>query len=140
VSNPSGQNGTSGWSSSAGTISAGTQGGAPALNWVFGQTQDSQQWASTYPAVQPDQRYTFSVQVSGSGQVFLDVWNGSADAQSPDIQLGSGWQTLTWTTTMPAGISTSQNGSAPQLQVREDGVGPVDVWIQNATVGAGQLT
>jgi hypothetical protein len=134
VSNPSGQDGTSGWSSSAGTVSAGTQGGSPALNWVFGQTQDSQQWASTYPAVQGNQRYTFSAQVSGSGQVFLDVWNGSTDQQSPAIQLTSGWQTLTWTTTLPAGISTGQNGSAPQLQVREDGVGPVDVWIRNATV------
>jgi hypothetical protein len=134
VSNPSGQNGASGWSSSAGTVSAGTQDGAPALHWVFGQTQDSQQWANTYPAVQGDQRYTFSVQVSGSGQVFLDVWNGSTDLQSPAIRLASGWQTLTWTTTLPAGISTGQNGSAPQLQVREDGVGPVDVWIRNATV------
>jgi GxGYxY sequence motif in domain of unknown function N-terminal/GxGYxYP putative glycoside hydrolase C-terminal domain len=134
VSNPSGQNGTSGWSSSAGILSAGTQGGGPALNWVFGQTQDSQQWASTYPAVQGGLRYTFSVQVSGSGQVFLDVWNGSSDVQSPAIQLGSGWQTLTWTTTLPTGISTTQNGSAPQLQVREDGVGPVNVWIRNATV------
>ena len=134
VSNPSGQNGTSGWSSSAGSLSTGTQGGGSALNWVFGQTQDSQQWASTYPAVQGGLRYTFSVQVSGSGQVFLDVWNGSSDVQSPAIQLGSGWQTLTWTTTLPTGISTTQNGSAPQLQVREDGVGPVNVWIRNTTV------
>jgi hypothetical protein len=134
LSNPSGQNGTSGWSSSAGTLSAGTQDGGPALQWVFGQTQDSQQWANTYPAVQGGLRYTFSVQVSGSGQVFLDVYNGSADLQSPAIQLTSGWQTLTWTTTLPTGISTSQNCSAPQLQVREDGAGPVDVWIRNATV------
>jgi hypothetical protein len=134
LSNPSGQNGTSGWFSSAGTVSAGSQGGGPALNWVFGQTEDSQEWANTYPAVEGGLQYTFSVQVSGSGQVFLDVWTGSADLQSPAIELTSGWQTLTWTTTLPTGISTSQNGSAPQLEVREDGVGPVNVWIRDATV------
>ena len=134
ISNPSGATGVTGWYATAGQLGSGSYGGGPALTWTLSGTLPSQQWAHTYPAVTNGDRYVFSVQVAGSGQVFLDVWTGSADLQSPAVQLGDGYQTLTWTASIPSNAPGGQSGSAPQLQVREDGAGPVTVHIRNATV------
>jgi hypothetical protein len=50
------------------------------------------------------------------------------------INLSSRYQTLTWTVTVPSNAPTGQSGNAPQLQVREIGLGPVTAHIKNATV------
>jgi hypothetical protein len=134
VANPSGASGTTGWYATAGQLSSGSYAGGPALTWTLGQTLPSQEWAHTYPAVTNGDRYVFSVQVAGSGQVFLDVWTGSADLQTPAVQLGAGFQTLTWSAAIPAGAPGGQSGAAPQLQVREDGAGPVTVQVRDADV------
>lgn len=134
VANPSGASGVTGWYATAGQLSPGSYSGGPALTWTLGQTLASQEWAHTYPAVTDGDRYVFSVQVAGSGQVFLDVWTGAADLQTPAVQLGAGFQTLTWTAAIPAGAPGGQSGAAPQLQVREDGAGPVTVQIRDADV------
>ncbi len=134
VSNPSGAGGVTGWYATAGQLSSGSYAGGPALTWTLGQTLASQEWAHTYPAVTNGDRYVFSVQVAGSGQVFLDVWTGTADLQTPAVQLGAGYQTLTWSAAIPSGAPAGQSGAAPQLQVREDGAGPVTVQIRDATV------
>jgi hypothetical protein len=143
VSNPSGQSGsTTGWTDTAGTLSAGTYQGSPDINWNVSadpgtNTLDpgtSDQWAHVYPAVTNGDTYQFSVKVAGSGQVYMDVYSGTADNQSPAINLSSSYQTLTWTVTIPSNAPTGQTGNAPQLQVREIGLGAVNVHIEDATV------
>jgi hypothetical protein len=141
VANPSGQDGTTGWTDSAGTLSAGTYQGGPDITWSVpasgpanpGANQcvtwaPSQQCARISPAVTIGDTYQFSVQVAGSGQVFMDIDNGAQDVQSRAINLKSAYQTLTWTATIP-----SNAGRAPQLEVRETGLGPVTVHFKNAT-------
>ncbi len=134
VSNPSGQDGTTGWTDTTGSLAAGTYQGGPDLNWSVPTTETGQEWVHTYPAVTDGDTYQFSVQVAGSGQVFLDTYTGAVDIQSPAINLTSNYQTLTWTVTIPSDAPGGQSGNAPQLQVREIGIGPVNVHLQNATV------
>lgn len=134
VSNPSGQDGTTGWTDTTGTLTAGTYQGGPDLGWSVPTSEPDQEWAHTYPAVTDGDTYQFSVQVAGSGQVFLDTYTGTQDIQSPAINLKSGYQTLTWVATIPSDAPGGQTGDAPQLQVREIGIGPVTVHIENATV------
>jgi hypothetical protein len=144
VTNPSGQDGTTDWTDTAGTLSAGTYQGSPDIAWSAnvgpgpdpnpGDAGSSNQWASVYPAVINGDTYRFTAQVAGSGQVFLDVYNGSSDSQTQAVQLGSAYKTLTWVATIPTDAPTGQTGSAPQLQVREIGLGPVSVHIKGATV------
>ncbi|MGH3170248.1 MAG: hypothetical protein ACRDN0_30745 [Trebonia sp.] len=144
VTNPGGQNGTAGWTGTAGTLNAGTYQGSPDIAWNVsagpgpdpnpGDPGSSNQWAHVYPAVTNGGTYRFTVQVAGSGQVFMDVYNGNTDSQTQAVRLSSSYQTLTWVATIPAGAPTGQTGSAPQLQVRETGLGPVSVHIKNATV------
>jgi hypothetical protein len=134
VSNPSGQDGTAGWTATAGTLTAGTYQGGPDLAWSVPTAESDQQWVHTYPAVTDGDTYQFSVQVAGSGQVFLDTYTGAQDLQSQAINLTSSYQTLTWTAAIPANAPGGQSGNAPQLQVREIGLGPVTVHIQDATV------
>jgi hypothetical protein len=143
VSNPSGQGGsTAGWLDTAGTLSAGTYQGSPDIDWSVSanpgtnslDSATTEQWVHIYPAVTNGDTYQFTVQVAGSGQVFLDVYNGSTDLQSPAINLKPRYQTITWVTTVPSDAPTGQTGNAPQLQVREIGIGAVNVHIENATV------
>jgi hypothetical protein len=134
VSNPSGQDGTTGWTDTAGTLTAGTYQGGPDLAWSVPTAESDQQWVHTYPEVTDGDTYQFSVQVAGSGQVFLDTYTGAQDLQSQAINLTSAYQTLTWTAAIPSNAPGGQTGNAPQLQVREIGLGPVTVHIQDATV------
>ena len=135
VANPSGAAGTAGWYTAGGNLTATTYQGQPALQWTSDVTSE-QSWAHTYPDVTDGDTYTFSVQVAGSGQVFMDVYNGSLDETTTAVNLTSSYQTLTWTETIPAGAPGGQMGSAPQLQVRESGAGPVSVYISDASVVA----
>lgn len=140
VANPSGQDGTTGWAASAGTLGAGTFQGSPDITWSVPANPGpnafdpytTEQWVHVYPTVIDDNTYQFSVQVAGSGQVFMDVYSGRADYQTQAVNLSSSYRTLTWTVTIPFNALTGAN--APQLQVREIGIGPVTVHMKDATV------
>jgi hypothetical protein len=137
ISNPSGEDGTTnGWTvaynGQYSTLTSTQYDGSSALEWQV-QDSGSQDWVSYYPPVQNGKTYTFSVQVAGSGQAFMDVWDGTEDIQTIPVKLSSGFQTLTWTGTIPANAPGGQNGSAPQLQVRE-AVGSPTVYIRDASV------
>jgi hypothetical protein len=120
VANPSGQDGTTDWTDTAGTLSAGTYQGNPDITWNVsvgpgpdpnpGDPGASNQWAHVYPAVTNGDTYQFTVQVAGSGQVFMDVYNGSTDSQTQAVKLSSSYQTLTWVATIPSGAPTGQTG------------------------------
>jgi hypothetical protein len=136
ITNPSGASGVAGWttSDSTSTVTATSYRGQPALHWASTSTSD-QTWVRYYPAVQDGQTYTFSADVAGTGQVFLDTYAG-ADWTSLPVKLTSSFVPLTWTVTIPADAPGGQSGSAPQLQVRDSGAGPVSVFIRNASVAA----
>jgi GxGYxY sequence motif in domain of unknown function N-terminal/GxGYxYP putative glycoside hydrolase C-terminal domain len=134
IANPSGREGTAGWTDTTGTLNAQTYRGRPDIAWNVPATEPHQVRAHTYPAVTGGHTYRFSVQLAGSGQVFLSVFNGSRDLDSPAINLRTSYQTLTWDAAIPAGAPTGQNANAPQLQVQEMGIGPVAVRIKDATV------
>ncbi len=142
ISNPSGGNGTTGWSDNAGTLSTGTPSGSCAgpgttLEWTRTSGSGSA-WAWYDPAIpstritnSPFTPYIFSVQVcvvSGS-PVYLDVWNGSQDLTSTSVSAGSGWQTLQIATPLPIPGSTSN--STIKLQVRTSG-SSTQVYFENA--------
>jgi hypothetical protein len=103
-------------------------------SWSVPTDEPDQQWVHTYPAVTDGDTYQFSVQVAGTGQVFLDSYDGAEDLQSPAIDLTPAYQTLTWTATIPSDAPGGQTGNAPQLQVREADIGPVSVHVSDATV------
>lgn len=134
ITNPSGAAGTDGWTTSGGSLEATTYAGQPALHWTSTSTT-GQTWVRYYPAVQNGQTYTFSADVAGSGQVFLDTYAGG-DLTTLPVQLTGDFQHLTWTATVPTDAPGGGSGGAPQLQVRESGAGPVSVYIRNASVAA----
>lgn len=141
VTNPSGADGTTGWTTAGGsrsadaTLNATTYQGGPALLWTDTTTAEPD-WVHYYPDVENGQTYTFSAEVAGSGQVYMDPWNGTTDVYTTPINLTSNYQKLTWTVTIPSNAPTGQTGQAPQLQVRESGAGPVNVYIKDASVQA----
>lgn len=127
VANPSGGAGTTGWVTFGGSVGATTYQDQPALHWTSTSTTGDT-WVRYLASVQSGQTYTFSVDVAGSGQVFLDVYTG-ADWQSLPVNLTSGYQHLTWTVTVPANVTSGQ------LQVRESGAaGPVSVYLRDASI------
>lgn len=137
ISNPSGENGTTGWvvayDGQYSTLTSTSYNGSSALEWKINDNTGSEDWVSYYPPVQNGKTYTFSVQVAGSGQAFMDVWDGTQDIQTIPVKLTSGFQTLTWTGTIPNNAPGGQDGSAPQLQIRES-VGSPTVYIRDASV------
>jgi hypothetical protein len=139
VANPSGASGTDGWSLAFGgadaSLQEATYQGSPALEWHVGAIGHPD-WVSAYPAVQDGSSYAFSVEVAGHGQVYLDVWDGTEDLTTVPVRLTPRFQRLTWTVTIPAQAPGGQAGAAPQLQVREAGVAPVDVFFRDAEVRA----
>jgi hypothetical protein len=134
IANPSGREGITGWTDTAGTLAARTYQGKPDIGWNVPAAEPHQVRAHTYPAVADGRTYQFSVQLAGSGQVFLDVYNGHHELHSPAINLRNSYQTLTWVAAIPRDAPTGRKANAPQLQVQEIGIGPVTVHIKDATV------
>lgn len=130
VTNPSGASGTAGWTTSGGSgVSATTYLGEPALHWTS-SNMTAETWVhfnTTTPQI--GQTYTFSVDVAGSGQVFMDVFSGG-DTTTLPISLTDSYQHLTWTITVPS------NATFSALQVRDSGAGPVSVYLKNASIAA----
>jgi hypothetical protein len=128
VRNPSGASGTAGWATSGGSVSAMKYKGHPALHYSSSVT-GADSYVGYSPHVTKGTTYTFSVNVAGSGQVFLDVFNGSEDQTALPVRLTSAYQHITWTVTIAG-------SGAPQLKVAESGAAPVSVYISGASVAA----
>lgn len=134
LTNPSGASGTLGWGTSGGDLSATTYQGQPALHWtsdVISGLTYGLSYAYSSPAITKGDTYTFSMQVAGSGQVYMDVYNGSVDNTTLPVKLTSSYQTLTWTETIPTNAPNSTS-----IQLREVGTGPASAYIRDASVSA----
>jgi hypothetical protein len=99
VSNPSGASGTTGWSLSGAdsgtqTITATTYLSADALKWTVPASAGGDAWVELAPTVTKGANYVFSVQVAGTGTVYLDVYNGQNDITTSTVTLTSSYQTL----------------------------------------------
>lgn len=137
VSNPSGLDGTADWSNTAGTLTAGIYQGSPDLYWRVPTAQSYQRSVGTDPLVASGGTYQFSVQVAGAGQVLLAINNGNQTLESLAVTLTSSYQTITWTTAISS--DSPGGGGSDVLQVRDIGIGPVDVHIKNATALSASL-
>jgi hypothetical protein len=96
-----------------------TQASAPAQTWIYVQ-----------PAAEltPGEQYQAQITVQGSGDVFLDFYNGQQDLTSQTVQLSSTPTTLTVDALVP------QASSNTPLQVRTASAGPVDLWATSASI------
>jgi hypothetical protein len=136
VSNPSGGNGTTGWSGS-GTLSTTTFSGQQAIEWQLPANQGGDRWTSFKPSIQSlrvnTTPYIFSFRVAGSGTVFIDVWNGCSDVQSSTLNLTSSYQTIQMA--VPTVVSGCTGNSAIQIQLRAHvQTGAVTAYFNNAAV------
>lgn len=130
IMNPSGVSGTVGWNTSGGSgVSATTYQGEPALHWTSDNTT-AETWVH-YNTTTPQKglTYTFSVDVAGTGQVFMDVFSGG-DSTTLPVNLTDSYQHLTWTITIPS------NATFSALHVRDSGAGPVSAYFRNASIAA----
>lgn len=129
--NPSGAEGVQDWNVSNGDASAvraGSFDGAIALQWS--NTEAGYHWIWEYVAVSNLATYRFSVELTGSGIAWLNVWNGSQNIPAAPIYLSGAWQTESLITTIHEG---SGNFSPPEIQVASTDPGTV-VDVQQAVV------
>jgi hypothetical protein len=113
-----------------GTVVSGTApNGSSGVNW----TQASAP-ANTWIYVQPTteltagEQYQAQITVQGSGDVFLDFYNGQEDLTSQTVQLSSTPTTLTVDGLVP------QASTNTPLQVRTASAGAVDLWATSASI------
>lgn len=71
--------------------------------------------------------YQVSITVQGTGDVYLDFWNGQQDVTTDPVQLTSTPQTFTLQAQVPATADT-------HLQVRTASTGPLDLYASAASV------
>lgn len=107
-----------------------TYGGQSALEWQVDAALGHSDWVTYYLPLQTDERYTFTVELAGSGTAALNIWNGEANVSTQPIQLSSKFQTLTETVSILS--------SNPQFQILDpDGTSSaVHVYFANPTVSA----
>ena len=100
-----------------------TSGGASAITWQQ-STAEANTWIQANPpsSLTQGDTYLASVTVQGTGNVFLDFYNGQVDVDSQPVNLTSTPTTLT----VAAPISTGSIG-LPVVQVRTAQTGPVDL-------------
>jgi hypothetical protein len=72
-------------------------------------------------------RAAFAIIVQGTGDVFLDFWNGQQDLTTDAVQLTATPQTFTLQAQVPATADT-------HLQVRTATTGPVDLYASAASI------
>lgn len=99
-----------------------TSSGASAISWQQ-TTAEANTWIQANPpALTQGDTYLASVTVQGTGDVYLDFYNGQEDVDSQPVDLSSTPATLTIASTVPAGpIGT------PVVQVRTATTGPVNL-------------
>ncbi|MGH3155262.1 MAG: hypothetical protein ACRDNF_01600, partial [Streptosporangiaceae bacterium] len=99
-----------------------TPSGASAISWQQ-TTAEANTWIQANPpALTQGDPYLASVTLQGSGDVFLDFYNGSADVESKPVKLTSTPRTLTVASTVPTGPI-----GAPVVEVRTAATGSVDL-------------
>ena len=102
----------------------------PAWKFTIPANEGADELVADYPSLVSGNQYTFSVDVAGSGQVYLDAdtGGGSGGGGTSVVTLGTGYQTLSIN-------GTIGSSSAPQLQVRaHTQSSPVTVYFRNASV------
>ncbi|HTJ69149.1 MAG TPA: GH92 family glycosyl hydrolase [Actinospica sp.] len=107
-----------------------TSGGASAIEWTE-TNADPNTWIWVDPAAQlpAGQYYQGSVTLQGTGDVYVDFWNGQQDLVSETVTLSSTPQTLTVQGQVPDAADT-------HLQIRTADAGPVDLYASNASIQA----
>jgi predicted alpha-1,2-mannosidase len=99
-----------------------TSSGASAISWQQ-TTAEANTWIQANPpALTQGDTYLASVTLQGSGDVFLDFYNGQVDVDSQPVDLSSTPTTLTIASTIPTGSI-----GAPVVQVRTAATGSVDL-------------
>ena len=99
-----------------------TSDGASAVSWQQSDALANSWIQATPPSPTQGDSYEASVTLSGSGNVFLDFYNGQQDVDSKAVTLTSTPVTLTVDSTVPTGgINT------PQVQVRTASEGAVNL-------------
>lgn len=121
---------TQGWvlSSNTNTLTATTVDGTPALVW--NDPTVGYHWVWEYVSVANNATYRFTVELAGTGEAWLNVWNGSANIPASPIYLTGGWQTTTMVVTMQ---ESPGNPSPPEIQIATTQA-PSTVDFQQATV------
>ena len=105
------------------TIAAATTpDGQSAVSWQQSSALPNTWIQATPPALTQGDSYEASVTLQGSGDVFLDFYNGQQDVESAPVDLTSTPTTLTIDSMVPTGSINT-----PQVQVRTASTGPVDL-------------
>ena len=106
-----------------------TAAGDSAVAWSQSDALANTWIQATPPALTQGDSYQASVTLQGTGDVYLNFYNGQQDVGGKPVQLSSTPVTLT----VDAGIPTGPIGS-PQFQVRTAGTGPVDLVASAASI------
>jgi len=104
-----------------------TAGGASAVRWTQASAGADTWIYVGASGLTAGGRYRATVTLSGTGRVFLDVYDGRQDVRSGAVTLSDTAQTLTQEFTEPAG-----SGDTAQIQIRTSTAGPVDL-VASAT-------
>jgi predicted alpha-1,2-mannosidase len=99
-----------------------TPSGASAISWQQ-TTAQAQTWIQANPpALTQGDTYLASVTLQGTGNVFLDFYNGQVDVDSQPVSLSSTPTTVTIASTVPSGPI-----GAPVVEIRTASAGPVNL-------------
>lgn len=114
------------------TLTATTVDGQPAVRWQS-PSVPANAWLYAVPSTFAGAVVEASVTVRGTGVVYLDLYNGSADIKSAAVTLSDTPQTLSVSTTMTAGN--------PEFQIRTPiAQTGIDVTIWNPTITQSAVT
>jgi len=106
-----------------------TSAGASAVSWQQSDSLANSWIQATPPNLTQGNAYEASVTLSGSGDVYLDFYNGQQDVDSKAVSLTSTPVTLTIASTVPTGsIGT------PQFQVRTASEGAVNLVASDVSL------
>jgi hypothetical protein len=102
--------------------------GASAVEWTeTSAAPDSWIWVQPSPNLTGGDYYQVSVTVQGTGDVYLDFYDGQEDITTDPVQLTSTPVTFTLQAQVPASAVTD-------LQVRTATTGPVDLYASAASI------
>jgi predicted alpha-1,2-mannosidase len=117
-----------------GTPATVTPDGQDTVHWQQDNALANSWIQASPPALTPGTSYRASVTLQGSGQVYLNLYNGRQDVGGDPVTLTAKPVTVTVDTTIPTGSI-----GAPQFQVRTSGAGPVDAVVSAASIRAEQV-
>ena len=106
-----------------------TSAGASAVSWQQSDALANSWIQATPPSLTQGNAYEASVTLSGSGDVYLDFYNGQQDVDSKAVSLSSTPVTLTIASTVPTGSINT-----PQFQVRTASEGAVNLVASDVSL------